>query len=135
MRPIKYAAFGIFVVLLIAVSLVKTQSPQRWRRAIPEIEFEQMTPAQHLARAKSIMQFTNPLKLTEAEIVEAARHLSVIPYSSREAVEAEEVIRQYNTQLQAVLGSHGYEIVGTIQKVRDSEELCAGGAPACEPAR
>jgi hypothetical protein len=47
-----------------------------------------MTPAQHLAKAKSIMQVEDPLKLSNEQLDEATRHLTAIPDSAPESAEA-----------------------------------------------
>ena len=53
-----------------------------------EIPFDRMTPAQHLEKAKSIINSQDPLELSQGQISEAARHLSAIPASAPESAKA-----------------------------------------------
>lgn len=128
MKIIKYG-FWIFVVLMILVSLTTKDKPQEQKKSEPTIPFESMTPAQHLAKAKAIMQVDDPLKLSKDEIDEATRHMSAIPDSAPESKEAiafqkqslgaakqkylERVRQKYTNDLEALLRDQGFDIVVT----------------------
>ena len=93
-----------------------------------EIPFDQMTPAQHLERARSILQ-DGVLGLSEDQAQELDRHFSAIPKSTPEAAEArmlqkqsidaakgkylERVRAKYASTLEAQLQSQGFDIVVT----------------------
>ncbi len=129
MQLIKYG-FGVVAVLLVWLLLATTQqSRQTQTKAEPEIPFDQMTPSQHLARARSIMQVEDPLELSKDQIEQASRHLLAIPESAPESKEAvafqkesleaartkflERLRGNYAAQLQAQLREQGFDIVVT----------------------
>jgi soluble cytochrome b562 len=125
---LKYGIW-IFIALLILISVVTHQTPQEQKKPEPTIPFESMTPAQHLARAKSIMQVDDPLSLSKEQRDEANRHMSAIPDSAPESKEAidlmkrsveaakqqylEKVRRKYTNDLQSLLQDEGFDIVVT----------------------
>ena len=94
-----------------------------------EIAFDQMTPAQHLEKAKSIMRVDDLSTIAQDEATEADRHLQAIPATvpeSREAaaletqlIEAQHkklalLIRQnYARDLEKSLQAKGYDIIVT----------------------
>ena len=128
MKLIKYG-FGIFIALSILISVTTKQSPEEPKKAEPEIPFDRMTPAQHLAKAKTIMQVDNPLKLSKEQTDEAGRHMTAIPDSAPESKEAiafqqqslqaanqkylEKVRRKYTNDLEVLLRDQGFDIVVT----------------------
>jgi hypothetical protein len=128
MKLIKYG-FGIFIVCLIVISVATRRGPEEQKTPEPEVPFDQMTPAQHLAKAKSIMQVEDPSKLSRDQLDEATRHFSAIPDTAPEAAEAmafqkqsleaakekylEKVRQKYTNDLEASLREQGLEIVVT----------------------
>lgn len=128
MKLIKYG-FGFFVLLLVLISVTTKQTPESQPKPEPEIPFNQMTPAQHLAKAKSIMQVEDPLSLPKEQLDEATRHMTAIPDSAPESKEAialqkqsleaakgkylEKVRRKYTNDLEVLLRDQGFDIVVT----------------------
>jgi len=115
---------------LIVISVVTTrQRPEDQKRPEPEVPFDHMTPSQHLAKAKSIMQVEDPTKLSKDQLDEATRHFSAIPGTAPEAAEAvafqkqsleaaqekylEKVRQKYTNDLEASLREQGFDIVVT----------------------
>jgi hypothetical protein len=128
MKLIKYG-FGAFILCLIVISVATRQGPEDQKKPEPEVPFDRMTPAQHLAKGKSIMQVEDPLKLSKDQLDEATRHFSAIPDTAPEAAEAmafqkqsleaakekylEKVRRKYTNDLEASLREQGFDIVVT----------------------
>lgn len=128
MKLIKYG-FGVFIVCLIIITVATRQGPEDRKTPEPEVPFDRMTRAQHLAKAKSIMQVEDPLKLSKDQRDEATRHFSAIPDTAPEAAEAmafqkqsleaakekylEKVRRKYTNDLEASLREQGFDIVVT----------------------
>ena len=84
MKVIKYG-FGLFIVCLIVISVATRQGPEEQKKPEPEVPFDRMTPAQHLAKAKSIMQVEDPSNLSKDQLDEATRHFRAIPDSTPES--------------------------------------------------
>jgi hypothetical protein len=131
MKPLKSFFWIVLtaVTLLIVATEVTKQSPQEQKHPEPEIPFDRMTPAQHLEKAKTIMNSEDPLKLTQYQIQEATRHIGAIPDSAPESAEAitlskhsieaakqkylERVRQQYTHELESRLRQQGFDIVVT----------------------
>jgi hypothetical protein len=127
-KLIKYG-FGIFVVVLILNSVMTRQNPEPQKQPEPEIPFDRMTPAQHLAKAKSIMQVEDPSALPKDQLDEATRQMSAIPDSSPESKEAiafqkqtleaakqkylEKVRQKYTNDMETLLRDQGFDAVVT----------------------
>jgi hypothetical protein len=128
MKLIKYG-LGLFIVCLIVISVATRQGPEEQKKREPEVPFDRMTPAQHLAKAKSIMQVEDPSNLSKDQLDEATRHFSAIPDSAPESAEAiafqkqsleaakekylEKVRQKYANDLQAMLQDQGFDTVVT----------------------
>ncbi|MGA2771671.1 MAG: hypothetical protein ABSG26_12735 [Bryobacteraceae bacterium] len=128
MKVIKYG-FGLFIVCLIVISVATRQGPEEQKKPEPEVPFDRMTPAQHLAKAKSIMQVEDPSNLSKDQLDEATRHFRAIPDSTPESAEAlasqrqsleaatkkylEKVREKYANDLEAVLRDQGLDTVVT----------------------
>lgn len=94
-----------------------------------EVPFDRMTPAQHLEKAKSIMNGGDILQLSQDQLQEATRHLNAIPKSGPEAEAAkalekqsidavqakylERIRQKYASDLEATLTAQGFDIVVT----------------------
>jgi soluble cytochrome b562 len=115
----------VFLLLLSLIACNQTAPPP----PAPEIPFSQMTPAQHLEKARSILTSGNIVELSDDQMQDATRHLKAIPKSAPEAAAAmtlekhsidaaqakllERVRQKYASDLEATLTAQGFDIVVT----------------------
>ena len=127
---------GILAIVLVMMSIAGSKAntarmsvPEKQTKAEPEVSFDRMTPAQHLAKAKAVMATNDPLSLTTGQIEEASRHLKAIPASAPESAEAvafeeqsleamnqrylEKVRAKYANDVETLLRGKGFDIVVT----------------------
>ena len=95
----------------------------------PVVLFEQMTPAQHLAKAKAIMQADDTSQIPQDQLQEVDRHIDAIPKSALEYAEGvafkqqiisdaqaklrKRVRQKYTGDLEASMRAQGFNIVVT----------------------
>ncbi len=124
MRPYFKKSVPVVLWLMLMLSACNQNVNQE-----PVIPFDHMTPAQHLEKAKSIMKSDNVLAIPQDQLKEAERHLSAIPKSAPESVEAialerhaiegaedkvrERVRQNYTSELETSLREKGFDIVVT----------------------
>jgi len=121
----------LLLLLMLACNQSVTPPPEQsvTSPAVQEIPFDQMTPAQHLEKAKSILNSEGILQLSQDQLQEVTRHFNAIPKSSPEAAAAmtlqkqaieaaqtkylERVRQKYASDLEASLTAQGFDIVVT----------------------
>jgi hypothetical protein len=136
MKLIKYG-FGGFLVCLIVIFMATRQVPEDpatrqvpevpedQKKPEPEVPFDRMTPAQHLAKGKSLMQVEDLSKLSK-DLDEATRHFKAIPAKAPEATEAvafqkqalkalteqymRKARRKYANDLEVELSGQGFDV-------------------------